>query len=169
MREVPRYLQSTLCKSPASVRNTRFSGGEEDVRLQFQFVQDNQVKWMITNDLHGVILFNIFSTHHWLSLSFKRGHFLRRRKIRYPLFHFPMSQALRKVRHRSYTRLPSLKLPSTSPTYQLLPPRHQQQPEPPVLLQLLSLQQLGLSIINYLRLKSLKTKWMSSKKNTRGL
>ena len=50
MREVPRYLQSTLCKSPVTVRNTRFSGREEDavVRLpgvpQFQFVQDNQVK-----------------------------------------------------------------------------------------------------------------------------
>ena len=49
MREVPRYLQSTLCKSPGTVRNTRFSGREEDevVRLpgvpQFQFVQDNQV------------------------------------------------------------------------------------------------------------------------------
>ena len=51
MREVPRYLQSRLCKSPAPGRSTRFTDGEEDeetlVRLppvpQFKFVQDNQV------------------------------------------------------------------------------------------------------------------------------
>lgn len=44
-REVPRYLQSRLCQSTGTVRNTRFSGGDE-VRLptvpQFRFVQDNQ-------------------------------------------------------------------------------------------------------------------------------
>ena len=69
MREVPRYLQSTLCKSPGTVRNTRFSGREEDevVRLpgvpQFQFVQDNQVRWSSVPEIEIMSILAV-QTHH---------------------------------------------------------------------------------------------------------
>ena len=70
MREVPRYLQSTLCKSPGTVRNTRFSGREEDevVRLpgvpQFQFVQDNQVRCPTTVPEIEIMSILAVQTHH---------------------------------------------------------------------------------------------------------
>ena len=162
MREVPRYLQSTLCKSPVTVRNTRFSGREEDavVRLpgvpQFQFVQDNQVRCIVPENCTGNRNHvNICSTNPPQLQSSKRGPSQRmtKRRIWSPQFPSPTSLVQRRGQLRSCTLWPSLKLQSTNQTSRQPPPPPPRLPGAPSLLLPRSLQRSGHFTINYLRQK----------------